>query len=71
MNCASCKHWQQVDDQHPIEGFGACTRILSCMYSPAPELAAELAAVVESNKGHLPLKCKADFGCVLFEEIQP
>lgn len=69
MNCIGCRHWRPVDDQHPIDGFGACERITFCMYSPAPDLDRELAAVVDSNKGHLPLKCKADFGCVLFEEI--
>jgi hypothetical protein len=39
------------------------------MYSPDSELDGALAAVVDSNKGHSPLKCKAEFGCVLFEEI--
>lgn len=68
MNCNTCRHWRAADDQHPIEGFGGCERITACMYSPAPDLTEEKAAVVDSNKGHLPLKCKADFGCVLHEE---
>ena len=67
MNCATCRHWIEMDGEHPLAGFGACGRMRRGMYEPDMEIGGELAVVVEGAGLLTMLKCKAAFGCVLHE----
>ena len=67
MNCGTCMHWLPEDPQHIIDGFGACGRMRSAMFSPDREIGAEVAVVVDGAGARSALKCKAEFGCVLYE----
>lgn len=67
MNCGTCIHWIETDLQHILDGFGACGRMKAAIYSPDRAVENEPAVVVDGAGAFSALKCKAEFGCILYE----